>query len=128
MAKQVTVLTDGAPAPLWAAGYPTRTERVTGIYGDTLVREVRFSEGEPLPTAMVFLALGVAGALRLAASLGLPTEEGRLPTDSDMATPVPGLYAAGDCTGGLLQIATAVSEGAIAGTALARYLKRSASK
>ena len=32
-----------------------------------------------------------------------------------METTVPGLFAAGDCTGGLLQIAKAVYEGAQAG-------------
>ena len=45
---------------------------------------------------------------RLAAALGLPTEEGRIAVDKDMKTVLPRLYAAGDCTGGFLQIATAV--------------------
>ena len=40
-----------------------------------------------------------------------------------MATNVPGVYAAGDCTGGLLQIAKAVYEGAEAGLAVLRYLQ-----
>ena len=31
-----------------------------------------------------------------------------------MQTNIPGLYAVGDCTGGLLQIAKAVGDGAIA--------------
>ena len=73
---------------------------------------------------MVFVALGVAGAARLASSLGLMTEDGRLQTDERMATPLPRLYAAGDCTGGLLQIATAVAEGARAGAELSAELKR----
>ncbi len=124
VARSVTILTDGAPAPAWAEGYPTRTEPIARIAGDTLVREVILASGERLPIAMVFLALGVAGAVRLAATLGLPTEGGRLKTGADMATAVPNLYAAGDCTGGFLQIATAVGEGAIAGNALARALRR----
>ena len=124
VARSVTLLTNGAPAPAWAAGIPTRTEQIAEIAGDTLVREVRFSAGAPLPVAMVFLALGVAGAGRLAASLGILTQNGSLTVGEDMATAVPNLYAAGDCTGGLLQIATAVGEGAKAGTALARALKR----
>jgi thioredoxin reductase (NADPH) len=40
-----------------------------------------------------------------------------------MATNVPGLFAAGDCTGGLLQIAKAVYQGAEAGLAAVRYLR-----
>ena len=38
--------------------------------------------------------------------------------------PVPGLYAAGDCTGGLLQVAKAVYEGALAGTEAAKALRK----
>jgi thioredoxin reductase (NADPH) len=41
-----------------------------------------------------------------------------------MATSVPGLYAAGDCTGGLLQVSKAVYEGAKAGTELIKYLRK----
>ena len=41
-----------------------------------------------------------------------------------MQTAVPGLYAAGDCTGGLLQVAKAVYEGAQAGTEAAKALRK----
>ena len=40
-----------------------------------------------------------------------------------METNIPGLYAAGDCVGGLLQVSKAVSDGALAGTAAIRYLR-----
>ena len=38
-------------------------------------------------------------------------------------TTVPGLFAAGDCTGGTLQVAVAVGEGVIAGLAAIKYLR-----
>lgn len=41
-----------------------------------------------------------------------------------MATNVPGLFAAGDCTGGLPQVATAVAQGAQAGLSAVRYVER----
>ena len=41
-----------------------------------------------------------------------------------METNVPGIYAAGDCTGGLMQIAKAVYEGAAAGLAAVHHLRR----
>ena len=40
-----------------------------------------------------------------------------------METNIKGLYACGDCTGGLLQISKAVYEGAIAGIQTSKYLK-----
>lgn len=40
-----------------------------------------------------------------------------------METNIKGLYACGDCTGGLLQIAKAVHEGTIAGIQAIQYIK-----
>ena len=40
-----------------------------------------------------------------------------------MQTSVPGLFAAGDCTGGTLQVAVAVGEGAIAGLSAVKYIR-----
>ena len=48
----------------------------------------------------------------------------RIVVDDKMQTTVPGLYAAGDCTGGLLQVAKAVYEGALAGTEAAKALRK----
>ena len=52
------------------------------------------------------------------------TERGAVKVDEKMQTTVPGLYAAGDCTGGLLQVAKAVYEGAQAGTEAAKALRK----
>ena len=48
----------------------------------------------------------------------------RIVTDAHMMTTLPGLYAAGDCTGGLLQVAKAVYEGALAGSEAAKALRK----
>ena len=40
-----------------------------------------------------------------------------------MATNIPGLFACGDATGGLLQIAKAVYEGAVAGLESVKYVR-----
>ena len=40
-----------------------------------------------------------------------------------MATNIPKLYAVGDCTGGLLQVAKAVSDGAKAGIDIIKKVK-----
>lgn len=51
------------------------------------------------------------------------TEGSRIIADDKMATNVPGVYAAGDCTGGLLQVSKAVADGAIAATSAIKYLR-----
>ena len=52
---------------------------------------------------------------------GLQTEEGYVWVDRAMATNLPGLFAAGDCTGGPLQISKAVGEGLVAGQSAAKW-------
>ena len=53
---------------------------------------------------------------------GLATEKGYVTVDRKMATSLPGLFAAGDCTGGPLQVAKATGEGLIAGQSAAGYI------
>ena len=60
----------------------------------------------------------------LARKIGAAVEGSRIVVDEKMQTTVPGLYAAGDCTGGLLQVAKAVYEGAQAGTEAAKALRK----
>lgn len=52
---------------------------------------------------------------------GLAVENNYVAVDRKMATNLPGLFAAGDCTGGPLQVAKAVGEGLIAGQSAAAY-------
>ena len=56
----------------------------------------------------------------------LETAGGFVTVDRQMATSLPGLFAAGDCTGGPLQAAKAAGEGLIAGQSAARFLAQRA--
>ena len=51
-------------------------------------------------------------------------EKGNIRVNEEMETTVPGLYAAGDCTGGLLQVAKAVHDGAQAGLSAWQYVRK----
>ena len=122
--KSVTLLTGGAPL---TAEFPpevtVRTEPVEAILGEERVTGVRLSGGETLAVSGVFVALGVAGSTALARKLGAEVDGNRIVVDDRMQTTLPGLYAAGDCTGGLLQVAKAVYEGALAGTEAAKAVR-----
>ncbi len=50
-------------------------------------------------------------------------KKGNIKVNENMETTIPGLYAAGDCTGGLLQVAKAVYEGAQAGINAGKYVR-----
>lgn len=53
---------------------------------------------------------------------GLETENGAIRVDRSMVTNLPGVFAAGDCTGRPYQVAKAVGEGLVAGECAAEYL------
>lgn len=53
---------------------------------------------------------------------GIAVENGYVMTDRKMATNLPGVFAAGDCTGGPLQVSKATGEGLIAGQSAAAYV------
>ena len=89
-----------------------------------VVVAVRLAGGEELALDGVFVALGVAGSTALARTMGAEVDGSRIVVDEHMMTTIPGLFAAGDCTGGLLQVAKAVYEGAVAGNEAAKALRK----
>ena len=52
----------------------------------------------------------------------LTTDGAFIPVDRGMRTNVPGVFAAGDCTGKPLQVAKAVGEGNVAAISAAEYI------
>ena len=123
--QSVTLLTNGAPL---TAQFPPEVtvcpEKVDAILGEQTVTGVQLNGGRQVPLSGVFVALGVAGSTALARKLGAEVEGNRIVVDEKMQTTLPGLYAAGDCTGGLLQVAKAVYEGALAGTEAAKAVRK----
>lgn len=120
----VTLLTDGQePEAAPPDGIRVERRKVASVAGGDTLQEVRFTEGEPLPAAGVFVAVGMASSADLLKKLGAQTDGTRILVNEKMETNLPGLFAAGDCVGGLLQIAKAVSDGAVAGTSAIRFLR-----
>ena len=124
--KSVTLLTNGSPLtaqfPPEVAVHP---EKIDAILGEERVTGVQLNGGGIVELSGVFVALGVAGSTALARKLGAEVDGNRIVVDPrTMQTTLPGLYAAGDCTGGLLQVAKAVYEGAMAGTEAAKALRK----
>ena len=66
----------------------------------------------------IFIAQGVAGSTDFAKKLGAKIENNKIVVYDNMQTSIKGLFACGDCTGGLYQISKAVYEGTKAGLAV----------
>ena len=76
--------------------------------------------GQELPADGLFILRNSIAPAALVE--GLVLEEGYIKVNHKMETNVPGLYAAGDCTGKPLQVSKAVGEGLIAAQMAAAYL------
>ena len=116
--KDVTILTNGKKAPDFRAdNVKIETRGIKEIKGDSKVEEVELDDGNNLKVDGVFVAQGVAGSSDFAKELGALTNKDNIVVNENMETNVEGLFACGDCTGGLLQVSKAVYEGAVAGLA-----------
>ena len=71
----------------------------------------------------LFIAQGSASSTDLARKVGIATDSNKIVVDENMATNIPGIFACGDCTGGLLQVSKAVYDGATAGNSVVKYLR-----
>lgn len=123
--SSVTLLTNGEELTTQFPEQVTiHTKKIHSILGDDQVEKVKFEDETEISTAGIFIAYGVAGSTALARKIGAQIEGNRVVVDENMSTNIPGLYAAGDCTGGLLQISKAVYEGSKAGVEIVKRVKK----
>ena len=124
-ASSVTLLTNGQETNI---ELPEKIKLIkTGIkalHGSDRLSSVEFDDGSSISVSGVFVAVGTAGSTDFARKLGVAVDDGKIIVDESFASNVPGVFAAGDCIGGLMQVSKAVSDGAAAGINMIRYLKQ----
>lgn len=114
IANSVTILTNGEAIVENRDGidFEVQEEPIKEFRGDNLIKEVEFQSNSIKKLDGVFIAIGTASSGDLARKLGAVIKNNNIKVNENMETNVEGLYACGDCTGGLLQINKAVYEGA----------------
>ncbi|UOO37581.1 NAD(P)/FAD-dependent oxidoreductase [Oscillospiraceae bacterium CM] len=80
------------------------------------------ADGEEIPCDGVFILRATIAPDSLLP--GLETEKGHIKVDRAMRTNIPGVFAAGDCTGTPYQVAKAVGEGQVAVLSAIDYLAK----
>jgi thioredoxin reductase (NADPH) len=105
----------------------TNGAEVTQIVGSDAVSGVEYTVGgtpRSLKVDGVFVEMGMEPNTELAEGLGLEmTKGGFIKVNRlNQETSMPGVYAAGDVTGGRMQVATAVGSGASAAISAMQYL------
>lgn len=102
-------------------------KKIVEFRGTDRIEEVRFEDDSTEKINGVFIAQGIASSLDFAKKLGAIIENNCIVVNKDMETTIPNVYAAGDCTGGILQISKAVYEGTKAGLAIINNLRNAKS-
>ena len=112
--KSVTILTDGKEIVQnrGASDFAVYEEPIREFRGNSVIEEVEFANNKKKKIDGVFVAIGTASSTDLARKIGAVVKNNTIVVNENMETTVKGLYACGDCTGGLLQVNKAVYEGA----------------
>ncbi len=121
----VFVFTNGAEPTVDLSRFTVITDKISQINGEEKVSSVTFDSGRTVDVNGVFIALGVAGSVDIARKIGAAVSDGKISVDEHLATSVPGMFAAGDCIGGTLQVYKAVSDGAIAARSAVAFIAKS---
>lgn len=98
-------------------------KKIARLDGEEFLQKIYFDDGSDEPIDGLFVAYGSASSASFARQLGVLTEGEAIVVDTNQMTNQEGLFAAGDCTAGLKQIAVAVGQGAVAGKKILDYIK-----
>ena len=114
-----------------SAGYPNcgvdlpnveKIAPVRAVQGGMKVAQIVLHDGTEIPVDGLFILRNAVAPGTLVP--GLTTDGPHIVVDRKQATNVPGVYAAGDCTGRPYQIAKAVGEGNVAAHEMLDYMAK----
>lgn len=127
--KDITIFTNGYNLEL-SQGFAAELQRfkiiskpITKVDGAEYLQRVYFEDGSGEDIEGIFVAYESASSVDFARKLGIVIEGNSIIVDSNQQTNLQGVFAAGDCTGGFKQIATAVGQGAMAGKRIIEYIR-----
>lgn len=123
LAKEITIFTNGMKIKNYELdGIKVNTNKIEEIEGKDKVEKIKFEDGQEKNIDGIFIAEGIAGSGDFAKELGAKIDGQTIVVDENMKTSVSGLFACGDCVGGLSQVVKNVYEGARAGISTSNYL------
>lgn len=95
-----------------------------GKVGSLLLKNVKTEETSEFKTDGVFVYVGTVPLSEPFKSLGIVDDEGYIPTNENMETKIPGVFAAGDVrVKDLRQVVTATGDGSIAAEEAIKYIE-----
>ena len=124
LVKSLTLLTDGNNLTINVPpSIKVNRKKIRSVEGTDFAEKISFEDGSKMHTDGIFIAAGSASSSDLAKKIGAEIDKDNIVVDENLHTNIDGLFAAGDCTGGMLQISKAVYEGSKAGTEIIKYVR-----
>ncbi len=129
LTRDITIYTNGKELDLSekykniAAGFKINKNVIKSVDGKDTLEYLVFEDGTREKLDGLFIAYDSASSVDFARKLGVITKKNAIVVDDKQKTNMSGLYAAGDCTGGLKQISTAVGQGALAARQIIEYVR-----
>ena len=120
--NDITVFTNGKPLEVDVEGVNVIYDKITSFNGDEYLESIS-TINQTYACDGAFIALDTQSSYTFAMHLGIGLNGNDIIVDSNMMTNLSGVFAGGDCIGGLKQIVKAASDGAIAAIAINKYLK-----
>ncbi|MFH1721584.1 MAG: thioredoxin-disulfide reductase [Candidatus Altiarchaeota archaeon] len=120
--KQIEEMTSKGIVPI----LNSEVEKINGekFVSSITIKDVRSKKTKDLKAEGVFISIGIKPNSELAKDAGVKVDgDGFIMVDRKMQTNIPGVFAAGDVIGGVLQVATAVGEGCTAALSAYEYIR-----
>lgn len=129
LTKNITIYTNGNELELTekykfhASRFSINNKKIKSVAGNEVIEGITFEDGSVEKLDGLFVAFESASSVDFARKLGVITKNNSIVVNENQGTNLNGLFAAGDCTGGFKQIATAVGQGAMAGRRIIEYIR-----
>lgn len=99
-------------------------KKIASLEGEETLERVVFEDGSSEAVSGLFVAYGSASGATFALKMGIEMNGNAIVVNTNHETNIPGLYAAGDVTGGFKQVAVAVGQGALAGRRMIEFARK----
>lgn len=119
----ITLLTNGNKPVVDFGSAPVNEKKILALEGGEYLEKVIFEDGSEEAFDGIFIAYGTASSVDFARKLGILIKDGIIEVDGEQRTNLEGLYAAGDCSSAIKQVAVAVGQGAVAGLKISEYIR-----
>jgi len=132
--EDITIFTNGRELELtdnfkkYEQSFKINYKDIKRLEGNDFLEKIIFNDDKTEAVDGIFIAYESAATVDFANKLGLVTNGEFISVDINQQTNVKGVFAAGGCTGDLMQINNAVAQGAMTGKSIIEYVRNISEK